>query len=1065
MENFKVYKSSAGSGKTYTLVKEYLKLALQSHAVNNFKRILAITFTNKAANEMKERILLALTDLSSGKELEGTSAYLKADLKKELLLNDQQIKKLSADVLKTILHNYADFGIGTIDKFTYKIVRTFARDLNLPANFELEFNADLVLNKAIDLVLSKVGLDEKLTDLLIEFTTHNIGEERKWQLERDILTIAKEILKEDGLQSIQFLKQFNFDDFQEKIDSYKTTISSFKKQIQSIGENAIKLIEQQHISASSFGGGEKNSIAKYFYYLSNFFEKNLSPTNSHIKTIEEDKWTSGKCPAGEKAAIESIKMELTNFFNESQKIIESSFSDYIIKSNALRNLYAVALINELEKEIEVIRKTDNIVHISEFNKRISAIISSEPAPFIYERIGERYKHYLIDEFQDTSILQFHNLIPLFSNSLAEGHFNMLVGDGKQAIYRFRGGEVEQFMQLPKIYKADENPVVASNEPIFNSEFKEDYLKNNFRSKKEIVEFNNAFFDFIKSSYPQIEEIYFEQEQIPNEKNTGGYVEFYFCEPAQNKKYGFEETTEDEEQDDPEQVEKLLETIQSCIEDGYQYKDIAVLFRANKIANTVAQTLVDHSIPISSSESVKIGNSKSVNLVVNLMAYLVDSEITLYQKNIVEGFHTLGYYQEDLHTVFTKYLKQKDAAVFSNHLILLLGELDIYQLKERPIYEIAEELFRNLSLFEKADPYIQFFLDEVFLFAQKKNNDLAAFIEWWDQNKDAKAVIIPDGINAVNILTIHKSKGLEFPIVIFSHATAGLQKMDGRWVKDEDADAKINKLDFLSMNSAIEKTKFAHIYQDEDKKRHIDFLNNLYVAMSRPKDRLYIISKQPSKKRESLSLPNVFGNYLNSIKIFEEGKKLYSFGILTKVNSLIDENENLKFINFLSSDWRDKLNLSLQAPNFWDIKLSQTARQYGNTLHFILAQISSIDDLDHVLNQMKNEGAINTVQLQEYKMEIENLLSIESISKYFQKDLKVRTESDIITSNNETYRPDRVVYFENEITVIDFKTGQYQEKHQEQLKNYMEIIQSIESKKVNGSLIYISEGREVNVSMI
>ena len=786
MEKFKIYKSSAGSGKTYTLVKEYLKLALQSRAVNNFKRILAITFTNKAANEMKERILLALTDLSSANELKGTSAYLKEDLKKELLLNDQQIQKLSADVLKTILHNYADFSIGTIDKFTYKIVRTFARDLNLPANFELEFNADLVLNKAIDLLLSKVGLDEKLTHLLIEFTTHNIGEERKWQLEKDILKIAKEILKEDGYQSIQFLKQFNFDDFQDKIKAYKSDVNAFKKQIQTIGQNAVELIRQNNISAASFGGGESRGIAKYFQYLADFQEKGINPTNSHLKTIEEDKWTSAKCSASEKSVIESIKLPLTNFFNEAQKVIEHSYSDYIIKSNALKNLYAVALINELEKEIDVIRKTDNIVHISEFNKRISSIIASEPAPFIYERIGERYKHYLIDEFQDTSILQFHNLIPLFSNSLAEGHFNMVVGDGKQAIYRFRGGEVEQFMQLPKIYKAEENAVVAMNEPVFESQYKYEFLKNNFRSKKEIVEFNNAFFDFLKSVYLQIEEIYYKQAQIADEKNTGGYVEFYFCERNQNKSYTFGEDQENDEEEDPEQVEKLLETIQNCIADGYQYKDIAVLFRANNTANAVAQSLVDHGIPISSSESVKIGNSKSVSLIVNLMAYLVDSEITLYKKNILEGFYILNNYSDDIHTVYTKYLNKKDSTLFYQHLKMMLGGLDLNQLKENPIYEIAEELFRNLNLFEQADPYIQFFLDEVFLFAQKKNNDLAAFIEWWEQNKSTKAVVIPDGINAVNILTIHKSKGLEFPVVIFSHATDSLKSMDGRWVKDEAA---------------------------------------------------------------------------------------------------------------------------------------------------------------------------------------------------------------------------------------------------------------------------------------
>lgn len=1061
---FKIYKSSAGSGKTFTLVKEYLKLALQANSDVAFRRILATTFTNKAANEMKGRVLEALALLATPELVGSKSNILKNLLLEELSISESELQQKSHHVLRAILHNYADFGIGTIDRFTHRIIRTFARDLNLPVNFEVELDNKIIIDKAIELLLAKVGVDDELTNFLIQFAQSKVDNGDKYHLESDIQSIALELLKEDGAVYIKRLKQFGFKDFQSKIDRLKSFNEQFLKEMIGIGQEAHELIEKSGALPASFSNGA-SGIPGFFKKLKEGQKENLTPNSYVSNTIKNDQWFAGKVKSGSEqyAAIDSIKDQLKDLYNQANDQLSNSYPLFLENDIILDNLYSVALINELDKIIDDLRTTENKVHISEFNKRISNVIAKEPTPFIYERIGEKYHHYLIDEFQDTSVMQFHNLIPLFSNSLSQGYYNMLVGDAKQAIYRFRGGEVEQFVELPDIYKADQNPTVVSSQALFTEVTVTADLNDNFRTKEEIVNFNTEFFDFCVAHSPELEKLYKGHGQTPK-NGKGGYAEIHFC--AAKAKASFGEEDNEETVEDPEQIEVIIDRIERCISDGYQYKDIALLFRGNTKANQVAKILIDKGYPISSAESVMISNSPAVQLIENVLFSLIYPKEQIYKKSIVDALFNYQYFKEEaLDDIYKRLLEEKSILSFWQKVGGDFGDLNKEDITQRPLFEIVENAFRNFGLFNLANPYVQFFLDEVFDYSLSNNNDILGFLNWWTERKEKKSIELPEGLNALNILTIHKSKGLEFPVVIMPYAADRVKVSGGKWVENNTEELPIDQLNFVSVSKKLKDSSFDSIFEAEKRNATIDFFNTLYVAFTRPKDRLYVISNQPPKNPENTSIPSLVSNFLMVKKDWDSSEStsvLAGEEATVKASNVIPDKEVKRLDTFISTDWNEKLTLSYQAPDYWDVNFGEDARQYGNTVHLILSMIKTPNDVEHVLNRLLKQGSITSNQRLVYEAEILQLLNHKTFAPYFLKGLKVKTECDLLTTDGKTFRPDRVVYLNNSVKVIDFKTGKFSEKHKEQLSNYVQLLQQVETQKVTGSLIYIKDLVEVEV---
>ena len=483
--SFTVYRSSAGSGKTFTLVKEYLKLILLEPG--DFRHILAITFTNKAANEMKDRILKSLEELAKGNLSadRGVTGTLLPMLAAETGMAETEIKLSAGRALEMILHNYADFAIGTIDSFSHKLIRTFAHDFGLPVNFNVELDNDELLSTAVDLLLDRVGDDLELTGLLVNFLETRMDEDKGWNIDTILSGFAKILLDEEGQRNIPTIRHITIENFRKISAGLYATIGQFEKGIRELGQEATASIQRSAIPPNAFYRGDKG-IGKYFHNLAAGRMDKLEPNAYVVTTIEEDKWFSAKATPEAKACIDAIKPILLDTFEKVRNACDSGMSGYMLRKLLAKTIYPLAVLNEIGQVLDNFKRQNNLVHISEFNARIAGIVLNEPVPFIYERLGEKYRHLFIDEFQDTSALQWMNYIPLVENALAGGYFNLVVGDGKQAIYRWRGGDVEQFTTLPEVPGSSGNPVLKQREESLQRHFNGVNLDRNYRSRAEIV---------------------------------------------------------------------------------------------------------------------------------------------------------------------------------------------------------------------------------------------------------------------------------------------------------------------------------------------------------------------------------------------------------------------------------------------------------------------------------------------------------------------------------------------------------------------------------------------------
>ncbi len=763
-KSFVVYKSSAGSGKTFTLVKEYLKIALVNPS--NFRHILAITFTNKAANEMKERIISSLKEIADFEVFSDSIAvqYMLPDIIKETKVEKTKIVENAGIVLSKILHEYSDFAVNTIDSFVHRIIRSFAFDLHLPLNFEVELDADDLIENVIDILISKVGTDQELTKTLLNFTQAKTDQERSWNIEYDLQEIAAMLLKEEGQIHIEKLKKLSLNDFADIHKHVNKHVSEFEGILSKLGQEAMDLINSKRIPHQAFYRGN-TGISKYFEYLATGRFDKIQP-NSYVQTtLGEDKWVAGKTSDEDIASINEIKDKLIHFFQKIDEIIEREYERYVVLNEIRKNLYQIAVLNEIEKVMDEHKSENDILLISEFNKRISDIVLNESIPFIYERVGEKYHHFLVDEFQDTSILQWQNLLPLIDNSLAGGNFNMVVGDGKQAIYRWRSGEVEQFASLPNIYKRSDDPIQIQREQSLIRNYGKENLNHNFRSKKEIVDFNNSFFSEISDCLPEeYQQIYQDVKQDPIKGNDGGYIQIDF----------YDKDTEEQDFDDFN-LHKVKETINDLMEDGFRLKDIAILCRNNKNASLIAAELLENKINVISSESLLLVNSPTVRFLIALLYSLLNNKDKISQAEVVSYLiktnQLSGELPDNLKSFGIEKTKkeQSNEINFYEKLAESNFELNRFALLNLTLTDICEELIRIFKLNHVADPYLQFFLDAVIKLSSDKNQGVNELLEWWEEKRAKLSIVIPEGIDAVQVMTIHKAKGLQFPVVIYPFA--------------------------------------------------------------------------------------------------------------------------------------------------------------------------------------------------------------------------------------------------------------------------------------------------------
>jgi ATP-dependent exoDNAse (exonuclease V) beta subunit len=520
---FLVYNASAGSGKTYTLVKNYLKILLNTSNPFQFQQVLAMTFTNKAAAEMKTRILETLDKLQQGEFTD--SMFL--DIKNELNLSNEVLQKRAKNSYKNILNQYAGFHITTIDSFTYKLIKSFAFDLGLSMDFEVEMDPVNLINQAIDVLFSKIGIEKELSKTLIDFAKEKANEDKDWNIEKELQDIAKLLLKEADVQNLNKLKDKKIGDFKTLDSLLYKRIKTFEKKAVAIANQAFAVINQTDLIKADFVRG---GFYSFFTHLKNLNFKDVKLDKTLEKNIQKDHHQcSGKASKEAITTMQEIKPQLIALYEKTKLLFKADYPNYVLDTLVKKSLIPLSVLKSIQQILNEIKTDNNIMFNSEFNQIIHTHLSEQPAAFIYEKIGEKFRHYFIDEMQDTSVLQWHNSIPLIKNALesenekGEKGSLLLVGDAKQSIYRWRGSKPEQFINLT----LDKN--------LFFVAKKVATLDTNFRSHEKIITFNNEFFQFVGKHLQNetYKKLYIDGNKQKTNQKKGGYVEITLLEDVKN----------------------------------------------------------------------------------------------------------------------------------------------------------------------------------------------------------------------------------------------------------------------------------------------------------------------------------------------------------------------------------------------------------------------------------------------------------------------------------------------------------------------------------------------------
>ncbi len=1044
----RIYKSSAGSGKTYTLVKEYLRLALtpptgtKEKGEAKYRHILAITFTNKAAAEMKSRIIEALEDLAKGAQ-----PHLCNEL---CALTGKEEKQLRADaalVLRSMLHNYSDISVSTIDSFVHRIVRSFAYDLHLPMNFDIEMDSKKLLHDAVQLLLDRLSeSDAQITQAVLEFAETKIEDGQSWNIDFEIQKLGRELFVDEAMPFIQQLSLLEFDKLREAKGALHAKMHGFEGKVFAEGERAFQLIMDNGLSANDFFQGVRGVFGYFNKYAGGEFPKDVTGNKYVVACLQEDNW-------GKKDALGGgIKADLRKYYQNIVELWETEGNDYFLADLLLRNFYSFILLADLQKLMEEIKREDNVLYIGDFHHKVHEIVKEQDAPIIYERIGEKYDNILIDEFQDTSVIQWHNLLPLIENSQFKNEDSLIVGDGKQAIYRFRGGEVEQFSVLPKIYGSDDNELLKQREVAVNNYGAEvEVLECNYRSRKDVIAFNNAFYkQMLELPELRNKAIYADYFQQQGKEKNGGFVSIEFLKADSENELSLDEV----------RCQRVEDIITQVLHRGYSWSDIAILTRSNLNASTIASYLVQKEIRVISPESLLINQSQKVQLLLAVFNYLNRKDNHIARAEML-------HYTQLLHGKIARFevmefhsSPAEFEAEFSRQTQM---QFDSSALSIGRLADLTQQLIRVFTLSDD-DPFLQFFLDEVLLYSSRYGNSIGEFLGWWDGVKHKKSIIYPESLDAVKIMTIHKSKGLQFPVVILADAVEEKKLTKSFfWVPlEKDYLPQLN-IGLLPRNKQVLETEFAALYEREDEQSFLDMLNLLYVGTTRPEDGLYILSEALDKVPEgNTSVTALLISFLVSVEQWD-GFEQYVFGDIDFVKETAAKPKEAKFemygkqptqsANLLAST----IKVRMKADLLWSEDTTQSI-DAGKVLHEALKQVKYEGDEVLIANRMKAAGLVNDIEKEELLDKLKAVVYNPAINTFFKKDYKVVTERPLLKQGDRLRIPDRVVIKDGEAVIIDYKTGAPELQHQKQLKDYARWLDEAGLKVKEKIIFYTAEQR-------
>ncbi len=1050
-----VYKSSAGSGKTYTLVLEYLRLVLKNPLF--YRNILAITFTNKAANEMKSRILKALETLASDN---AENRKFQSELLENLKEPGQEsgdLQKKADEVFHAILHHYSDFNIGTIDAFSHRIIQTFSRDLELPSLFEVEMESKQLFGKVVDELITKIGIDDFITNLLIGYLSDNLDDDLHWRIDRPLLTLVEILLSEDSFMEFDRDQEMDEKVFKEIREAIFKQILDFENQMADDAGKILALFQQADLTVNDFYNKSKGIHSVLLKLSLKNCEEAFGQKSFESACSQDFSFIGSKADKRIKSSYEGIKDAVFEHFNRIKLTYESSFKTYILCRLLRSNIYASALMPAVLNTLQELIERNQQVPISEFNKRIAALLQASSVPYIYERLGERFRSFLLDEFQDTSVLQWQNLLPLIENALAQGSKNLIVGDGKQSIYRFRGGEFLQFTELPKIYAHNNQPRLLQIEQSLIHHYQEKKLDTNYRSLRNVVEFNNDFFDFLSKNLDGFGELYFDSAQNSLDKNNGGYVQLNFFETPKGETSGWVR----------EQIrEKTLEIIHNLQQKGLPLGDITVLVRSNNDGDDIANYLNNNAIEVVSSDSLLLDSSTAVRLVINALKFTVEPNEAINNLEFLVNLGDLYPNGEINGSAFSFDLNELEHSYDLKNEVSKI--IDIQSIDESlSLYDLSEELIRRLGLDAKPDPYIQFFLQHVFLYQSNLNAGKKGFFEYWGQERSQASVVVPENSAAVKIMTIHKAKGLEFPVVIYAFASMASTSSGDKFHWVDVSDLGLGKLrkGIVKNIAKLKNTRYSVLYKKEQSLAELDKANLMYVAFTRAAAQLYVLVNASSK---SSKVNSFLKSYLEWKGEWSEDKKEYIFGepIIPAEASADRGLKGFQTANaLLSYRWTDHLRIAKLKSLRENTSKQLQALEYGNLLHLILSNIRYQDQIGAVLSNYYKLGLLGIAEQQELSQMLMRMTSDHRLANLFRLPAQVKTEAEIMDRAGRLFRIDRFVELPDEVVVLDYKTGIPHETHNQQIMHYVRIVEAVQVKKVRAILIYFKGLTDYEIAVL
>ena len=1083
-----VYKASAGSGKTFTLASEYITLVVKNP--QDYRSILAVTFTNKATQEMKTRILSQLYGIAHS--LPDSEAYYE-QVRMKTGFSEQTIRENAAKALSLLTHHYNEFRVQTIDAFFQSVLRNLARELNLTANLRVDLNDEQVEAQAVDELINSLEEGEEVLNWIRDYIDKNIEDDKGWNVISQIKDFGKNIFKDfykDHKTELdnRFSDESFFNDFITDLRERRTRILN---RLNEHAKQMYKKIRDANLDNPNLFNRGANGLLSHIIKLTKGTPSN-DPTPQYVQSCIDsaEKWPASKCPAKERAAI--IELASASLCSDLKILNDYRIKDwreYQSCNLTLKHLSQLRLLHAISEAVDEINKDTNRFMLSNTQSLLCTLMKDSDTPFVFEKMGAYLKHIMIDEFQDTSTIQWNNFRKLLDNCMAQvDSHNLIVGDVKQSIYRWRQGDWKLLNNIEHEFTKEQIKI----EP----------LDTNYRSEENIIRFNNAFFkQAVLQTVKELEsegiqgatelvEAYKEIEQKPRKDNGKGCVRIKLFRYDSKNASDYKQKI----------LNELIENIRQLLDQGYKQKDIAILARSKTVIPDIVDSFqnIDTNVSLVSDEAFRLDASLAVNVIIEALRLLTHPHdkltesklVKLYQQQVIKT-------GKDINDLF---VGENSTELKS---FLPSGYIDKFEsLSRLSLIDLVDEIYSLFSLdsLEGQSAYVCTFYDTLNEYLRDHPADIDDFIEEWEDTLSSNT-IQSDEVDGIRLITIHKSKGLEYDNVLIPFCDWELEKTNGItiWCSGDDKEKPYGELPLIPVDysSKMLGTVFEDDYKEEHLQNTVDNMNLLYVAFTRAGKNLFITGKKYKERTKGKSERSHIIQYI----IEELAKELpgaiiddagdngpisFELGTLSNCEERVEKEKatenpfelspkthKLKIETFPHPVSFRQSNKSHDFIKGEDIDPSD-ARRYikvGNVLHQLFSTILTEADIEPRLKELEQAGIIynDDITSRELQNKISCALSDEKVKNWFSPRWKLFNECTILDYDKETgdvyeHRPDRVMTDGKEMIVVDFKFGKPRDEYHEQVQRYMRLLMRMGYKQVSGYIWYVLRNEIVPTSL-